>query len=59
MICLKKQLKGALVNLLYRPATIRLLKTYKINPTNFSFTLRVLGLITKSITLRIALKATL
>ena len=58
---LKKRLKGALFNLLYKLAITKLIRTYKINLTNLSFTLKVLRLIIKSLTLntRIIPEATL
>jgi hypothetical protein len=58
---LKKRLKRALSNLLYKLAIAKLARTYKINLINPSFTLKVPGLITKSLTLRtrIVPKATL
>jgi len=49
---LKKRLKGALSNLLYKLAIAKLVKTYKINLINPSFTLKVPGLIIRSLTLR-------
>jgi hypothetical protein len=53
IIYLKKRLKGALSNLLYKLAIAKLARTYKINLTNLSFTFKVPGLITKSLTLKI------
>jgi hypothetical protein len=57
---LRKRLKGALFNLLYKLAIAKLVKTYKINFINPSFTFKVPGLIIKGLTLktRIILKAT-
>jgi hypothetical protein len=52
IIRLKKQLKGALSNLSYKLAIAKLVKTYKINLINPSFTLKVPGLIIKSLTLK-------
>ena len=49
---LKKRLKGALSNLLYKLAIAKLARTYKINLTNPSFTFKVLGLIAKILTLK-------
>jgi hypothetical protein len=58
---LRKRLKGALSNLLYKLAIAKLAKTYKINFINPSFTLKVPGLIIKGLTLktRIVPEATL
>jgi hypothetical protein len=52
IVRLKKQLKGALFNLLYKLAIAKLARTYKINLINPSFTLKVPGLIAKSLTLK-------
>jgi hypothetical protein len=49
---LKKRLKGVLSNLLYKLAIAKLVRIYGINLTNLSFTFKVPGLITKSLTLR-------
>jgi glucokinase len=58
---LKKRLKGALSNPLYKLAIAKLIRTNKINFTNLSFTFKVPGLIIKGLTLKtwIIPKATL